>query len=153
MDKRTRSSIYHKKYMFSKKEYGTKPIHSSETIRELKRIVGNKKIKDYLDIGCGSCFYSNLFPEAHYVGIDIVDKQIERAKKKKLDVKKHDLEEPFPFKDNSFDCIFAMDILEHIYNTSQCLREINRVLKPDGILILQVPNISSLSSRIKVLMG
>lgn len=64
-----------------------------------------------------------------------------------------DLDRGIPVKGNSFDCIVAGEIIEHLYNTEFVLREINRVLKKDGILILSVPNICSLRNRIKVLFG
>lgn len=42
-------------------------------------------------------------------------------------------------KENSFDKVIALEILEHIKNTGQFLTEIRRVLKPNGILKIKVP--------------
>ena len=64
-----------------------------------------------------------------------------------------DLDRGIPVKGNSFDCIVAGEIIEHLYNTKLIIREINRVLKKGGVLILSVPNICSLRNRIKVLFG
>lgn len=44
-----------------------------------------------------------------------------------------------PFKDNSFDFIICNHVLEHIPDDTQAMREIFRVLAPNGIAILQVP--------------
>ena len=44
-----------------------------------------------------------------------------------------------PFADNSFDKIICSEVLEHIENYQGVLREINRVLKPEGILAISVP--------------
>ncbi|MGZ8548075.1 MAG: glycosyltransferase, partial [Sulfuricurvum sp.] len=47
--------------------------------------------------------------------------------------------EAIPYDDNSFDIVIANHILEHVSNIDQALLEINRILKPDGIAILQTP--------------
>ncbi|MEN3371119.1 MAG: hypothetical protein V7609_3262 [Verrucomicrobiota bacterium] len=47
--------------------------------------------------------------------------------------------ETIPFADNSFDLVTMFDVLEHIEDDSGALREIFRVLKRDGMLILTVP--------------
>jgi len=44
-----------------------------------------------------------------------------------------------PFSDNSFDVILCVHVLEHIVNDRQAMRELYRVLRPEGWGILQVP--------------
>jgi SAM-dependent methyltransferase len=44
-----------------------------------------------------------------------------------------------PFQDESFDCVIASEILEHLHDDEQSLREIRRVLKPGGLLAVTVP--------------
>ena len=44
-----------------------------------------------------------------------------------------------PFRDASFDRIIASEVLEHIHNDEEALKELFRVLKPDGILAVTVP--------------
>ncbi len=46
----------------------------------------------------------------------------------------------FPFENNTFDTVLAGDIIEHVENPSQLLREINRVLKENGTLLLSAPH-------------
>jgi len=41
--------------------------------------------------------------------------------------------------DNSFDCVIAFDVLEHVSNDKKALEEIKRILKPGGLVILTVP--------------
>jgi SAM-dependent methyltransferase len=50
-----------------------------------------------------------------------------------------DASKPFPFADNSFDEILALDVLEHIWNYGDTVLECHRVLKPEGILTIRVP--------------
>jgi len=45
-----------------------------------------------------------------------------------------------PFESNSFDCVVLTEVLEHVYSPYRVLEEMHRVLAPDGILILSVPN-------------
>lgn len=47
--------------------------------------------------------------------------------------------EKLPFKDNTFDAIFSLAVLEHVVNPFACARELERVLKPGGKLLCQVP--------------
>ena len=44
-----------------------------------------------------------------------------------------------PFKDNEFDVIFCNHVLEHVEDDAQCMRELYRIMKPDGWGIFQVP--------------
>lgn len=61
---------------------------------------------------------------------------------KKYNVVKCDIEcQPLPFKDNYFDNVLMMQVLEHLgHNPMFALYEIKRVLKPKGKLILSTPN-------------
>ena len=51
----------------------------------------------------------------------------------------HDLNKPLPFDNDYFEEVFALEIFEHIPNGISLIREINRVLKPNGILVVAVP--------------
>lgn len=44
-----------------------------------------------------------------------------------------------PFPDQAFDCVLALDILEHIENDNQALSEISRIVKQSGLIILTTP--------------
>jgi len=59
-----------------------------------------------------------------------------------------------PFDDNSFEIIILSEVLEHLFSSPiPMFREIKRVLKPRGHLILTTPNVFSLPKRIKFLLG
>lgn len=48
--------------------------------------------------------------------------------------------EHLPYPDASFDVVTCLDVLEHVQDTEQVLREIKRVLRPGGVLLTSVPN-------------
>jgi SAM-dependent methyltransferase len=54
-----------------------------------------------------------------------------------VDIKADILE--LPFKDNSFDVVFCNHVLEHIEDDQKAMQELNRVLRPGGMGIFQVP--------------
>jgi len=47
----------------------------------------------------------------------------------------------FDFKENFFDYVVSMQVIEHVHNPGNYLKEINRVLKNDGTLIITLPNV------------
>ncbi len=53
-----------------------------------------------------------------------------------------------PFDGLSFDAIFLMDVLEHVRDPLATLRTVHRRLKPNGTLVLSLPNVASLSRRL-----
>jgi SAM-dependent methyltransferase len=62
-----------------------------------------------------------------------------------------DLNQKLPMQDKSFDVVVSVEGIEHLENPHLFLREVNRVLKNDGWLILTTPNIVSLRSRVRFL--
>jgi 2-polyprenyl-3-methyl-5-hydroxy-6-metoxy-1,4-benzoquinol methylase len=60
-----------------------------------------------------------------------------------------DLNGRLPFGDGSFDVVFSIEGIEHLTDRYRYLRELHRVLKPAGALILTTPNIVNLRSRVR----
>ena len=52
-----------------------------------------------------------------------------------------------PFADGSFDGVACVEGIEHIENFFALIRELRRILKPDGVLVLTTPNMNKLGSR------
>lgn len=65
-----------------------------------------------------------------------------------------DIEEPFPYSDDSFDLVVFTEVLEHLSrDPMHTLSEINRVTRVDGCLLLSTPNCVSLRSVLNALRG
>jgi SAM-dependent methyltransferase len=62
-----------------------------------------------------------------------------------------DLNYLLPFRSASFDGVDLVEVIEHIENQPQLLREISRVLKPGGVLLVSTPNVLNLMSRVRFL--
>jgi SAM-dependent methyltransferase len=82
-------------------------------------------------------------------GFDVTATEVfpEQFKAPNVRCLKVNLNEKTPFEDKSFDVVFAVEIMEHLEAPRAFLREIHRILKPGGLVIVTTPNISSLPSR------
>jgi SAM-dependent methyltransferase len=95
-----------------------------------------------LDVGCGDGFILKPLVGHHEVhGVDISEIAVGQANAAGVKAKKHDLEDPLPYENATFDAIFCGETIEHQVDTDWLLSEINRVLKPGGHLVLTYPNI------------
>ena len=98
---------------------------------------------DLLDAGCGTGAMLGMFrkdcPDPHYTGIDLSEKMIETAKKKKLEGIRFvagDCEN-LPFAENSFDVVTCSMNFHHYPNPESFFHSLYRVLRPGGRLILR----------------
>jgi SAM-dependent methyltransferase len=95
----------------------------------------------WLDVGCGSGSYSRLLADAgadHVVGIDLgLRSPLERVERTSFAVC---ASERLPFSDDHFDGVLINEVLEHVDDEAATLREIRRILHPDGRLVVFSPN-------------
>ena len=108
----------------------------------MERITGalNKSNPKILDVGCGTG--GNLKMLAAYgqaEGVDISQDAVDFCHERGLDSVKLGAAEQLPYEDNSFDVITSLDVIEHLDDDVEGLREIKRVLRPDGRVLLFVP--------------
>lgn len=124
-----------------------------EMIRAEQQRKGRKL--NVLDVGCGDGTVSRLFLEVGKVfGVDVVPEFVERAIEKGIEARTADvIQDGLPFSDGEMDVIYAGAFIEHLYDAEFFLKECHRVLEEEGILILSTPNIASLTSRLRMLLG
>jgi len=107
---------------------------------------------DVLDVGCGSGRAMNLlagtFPASRFTGFDLCPDAVElaRAEASRRGTKNIRFEAKDVAKLNGareFDLITAFDVIHDQADPKGVLRGINQALKPDGILLLKLPNMSN----------
>lgn len=89
-----------------------------------------------LDFGCGSKPYKDLLEVREYVGVDFENPGHDHSSET-IDVYYDG--KRLPFLDTSFDSALATEVLEHVFEPDQILRELHRVLKPGGNLLVTLP--------------
>ena len=129
---------------------------SQRKIEVFSRVLKGKKFKNVLDAGCGDGRLGKLVKHIWGVevyGVDISKKGVTLARSFGVKAKVADLSKKIPFASNSFDLIICTEMIEHVADPDTLLKEIRRVLKPDGTLLLTTPNLSSWTNRILFILG
>jgi SAM-dependent methyltransferase len=90
---------------------------------------------EVLDVGCGSQPYRSRLPATRYVGLDL---DTPEARARGVAELFYD-GSAFPCAAASFDGVLCSQVLEHVFTPEAFLREIHRVLRPGGRLVLAVP--------------
>lgn len=102
-----------------------------------------------LDIGCGTGDRLDVFRNKGFetYGVETSNSADYAKEHLKLNVMKGDLFSA-KFPDAFFDIVTLYNVLEHTHKPQVVIREIHRILKQDGFLIIQVPNRDSLQYKI-----
>jgi len=88
-----------------------------------------------IDVHSRACDYTKELMQIPTVVVDIVDLNLEKL----------------PYEDGSFDIVTCTEVIEHLEHYRETIREMYRVLKEDGTLVVTTPNILNLKSRIRFL--
>lgn len=67
--------------------------------------------------------------------LDIIESDVSFGPRTQIILDAHQI----PYADQSFDCVVAQAVLEHVMDPQQCVREIYRVLKPEGLVYAETP--------------
>jgi len=101
--------------------------------------------KNVIDIGCGAGYgsYMLLGAAQEVTGIDVDEEAVAHAK---INYEADNLHftladvAAIPFPDNSFDAAVCFEVIEHIENPLDFLKEASRIIRPDGTFIISTPN-------------
>ena len=114
-------------------------IQRKEVTYALRRFSDSGSKGKILDVGCGAgVLLSVLSQDARVYGTDLSIKACEFSKRKGINVLQADAH-CLPLKDNSFNVVFALDLIEHIEDELTVLKQIYRVCSEGGICIFTVP--------------
>jgi SAM-dependent methyltransferase len=108
--------------------------HVTEFVKQVARILPREC--RLLDAGAGECVYRRFFPQCHYVGVDYAVGE-PAWNYRNLDCIA--MLEQLPFANDSFHAILSTQALEHLELPFESLKEMYRVLKPNGSLFLTAP--------------
>lgn len=108
----------------------------------IENFFASTKDKTILEIGCGTGTLLNLLRKKNKVyGVDASKTGIEKAKSKNIESYLLDVNTAIlPFADDYFDITICLETIEHLENPYHCLKEIRRVLKKNGQLLISIPN-------------
>jgi 2-polyprenyl-6-hydroxyphenyl methylase/3-demethylubiquinone-9 3-methyltransferase len=115
------------------------------------RGAGLRRPARLLDIGCGTGHVLSALPADEYsiVGMDFAEGMVrvaaaEHPERRFLVADARSL----PLPSGSFDRVTMVGVLEYIVESSRAIGEISRVLRPDGVLVISVPNAASWFRRL-----
>lgn len=128
----------------------------AKRIAVFTKALNGYSFRTVLDAGCGDGEIGRLLKHILQIdvyGIDISKKGVALAKQKGIHAKVADMSVRVPFKSNMFDLVISSATIEHVANPDVFLKEIFRVLQPNGIVLISTPNISFWLNRIIFLIG
>ncbi|HWF54059.1 MAG TPA: class I SAM-dependent methyltransferase [Solirubrobacteraceae bacterium] len=106
-----------------------------------------------LDLGCGAGEFTAAIAAggAEPVGLEVAEAAVALACRlhPDLDFRLAGIDQELPLGDESFDVVWASEVIEHVADTGLWLREIRRVLVPGGRLLLTTPS----HGRLRLLLG
>lgn len=119
----------------------------------LPKLDGKKQ--KILELGAGNLEFANIMKKEGY---QVYTAEIDMDKVKYAQISNFltinaDFNNFLPFKDNSFEGVVMLEVIEHIVFAERLLSEIFRILKADAFLLLSTPNFSYYFNRIMVFLG
>jgi SAM-dependent methyltransferase len=134
-------------------------IKKQQKLKALFALLGDTHGKKCLLITCGDNNGAlNWFFREHggkWIWVDVSGENIEQISQLLNEEVYAYQEDDFDISDSQFDCVVAIDVLEHLQNDQPFLRELKRVTKSNGKAVITVPNGDDrlLANRIKWKLG
>jgi SAM-dependent methyltransferase len=94
-----------------------------------------RRIRQEYDVESLACDYTDTFMELDEIKVDVVDLN----------------DGKLPYPDRHFELVTFTEVAEHLENYRAVVREIYRILKPGGIVIITTPNVLNMKSRMRFL--
>ena len=115
-----------------------------------------KKNKKLLDVGCGTGTITSTLRDAlslDVVGVEPHPERAEQARTEGLNVITGVYDQTFAKRNEKFDYILFADVLEHLVDPAEMLREVKNSLAPDGRVLASIPNVAHWTVRAQLLFG
>lgn len=119
----------------------------AENKRTIMRLMPRRPGSVMLDVGCGdgadAVRLARHVGAATAIGLELADHFAEAACARGVDVRQVDIAKRWPLDDCSVDVVHSNQVIEHLAETDHFMREIRRVLRPDGYAIVSTNNLAS----------
>ena len=144
-----------KSFAYTKKYFYERDLLIPHLAQTIKKLVIENKLKKVLDVGCGTGRLVKFLNSKGFVafGCDSSSNAVRVARKlnNKLTIKLASAT-ILPFKNNSFDLVTAISLIEHLTQneSKEFLKETRRILKPKGYIFLVTPNFAT---PLKIIQG
>jgi SAM-dependent methyltransferase len=127
-----------------------KKAASENTHETILKLISREPRGVVLDAGAGEGALSLELSKLGFkvIAVDISTNFKARNYANSIEFIRCDLDYDFPFRNNRFDYVTAVEVIEHLENPWHFLRELSRVLKFGGKLYLTTPNVHALYQRI-----
>lgn len=126
----------------------------------IKKFLSNSKKGKLLDVACGTGRAFPFYIGREIYGVDISKDMLEQAEKLKIKTKIKELKvcdaEKLPYKNETFSVSIASRFICHTPNYRNVIKEMTRVTKKGGSIIIEFPNkysISYLPTKLRLLTG
>jgi ubiquinone/menaquinone biosynthesis C-methylase UbiE len=107
-------------------------------VPQIAAIAGGRRDLRLIDCGCGTGFNLQLLqPYGRVYAFDLTEAGIRRTQARRYPVARADMQR-IPFADNTFDVATSFDVLQSVPDDAQALREMARIIKPGGYVLLNV---------------
>jgi methionine biosynthesis protein MetW len=114
-----------------------------------------KKGDNVLDLASGEGAVAEFIQElgCQVTAFDISAEALKKASQRNINTVQGDVEKKLPFKSEQFDTVFWGDNVEHLFSPEKTLKEIYRILKKGGKLIISCPNMGYWRYRLLYLLN
>lgn len=127
-------------------------------VKDYIQTSGLKSVK-ILDIGCGKgddliTIRDSIGIDNELYGIEMYEPNVKKCQEQGINISSSNIEcEALPYSDQYFDVVVCNQVIEHLKEIFYVFSEISRVVKPDGLIVVGVPNIAAWHDRLAILLG
>lgn len=126
---------------------------TTHLFEKMKKIVSdlvrkNPSVKTALDAPAGAGAFTQFMAENLKLKVVASDIDPRKWEYKNIPIKKADLGRKLPYKNAAFDLVVCLEGLKHVSDVTTAIRELSRVLKKGGFMVLTIPNDLNLETRL-----